>query len=144
MNGGSGPAFVDTNILVYAIRGDDPVRSPVAGDLVVKLVADRAFRTSTQVLQELFVTLTRKDPRMNAEIAIRYLDEFARPPVTVLDYPGVRQAAELSFRASLSMWDALIVVAAERSGARVLYTEDMKHGQRLAGVEIVNPFLGAS
>jgi predicted nucleic acid-binding protein len=40
----------------------------------------------------------------------------------------------------LSFWDALIVVAAEGSGAKTLYSEDLHAGQELLGVRIVNPF----
>jgi predicted nucleic acid-binding protein len=37
----------------------------------------QALRTSTQVLQELFVTLTRKiRTRLTAEQALRYLDQI--------------------------------------------------------------------
>jgi predicted nucleic acid-binding protein len=53
-------AFVDTNILVYAIAADDARRSPVAQQLLRTLMQDRTLHTSTQVIQELYVTLTRK------------------------------------------------------------------------------------
>ena len=53
-------AFVDTNILVYAIAGDDERRSPVAQGLLRELMLNRSLRTRIQVLQELFVTLIRK------------------------------------------------------------------------------------
>jgi predicted nucleic acid-binding protein len=43
----------------------------------------------------------------------------------------------------LSFWDALVVVAAARSGAKRLYTEDLQNGQMLLGVEVVNPFRGS-
>ncbi len=32
------------------------------------------------------------------------------------------------------------MVAASRSGAKRIYTEDLQHGQIILGVEIVNPF----
>jgi predicted nucleic acid-binding protein len=41
---------------------------------------------------------------------------------------------------SLSFWDALIVHAARRAGCDRLMTEDLQSGQRIEGVEIVNPF----
>jgi predicted nucleic acid-binding protein len=41
----------------------------------------------------------------------------------------------------ISYWDALIVEAAIRSGASVLYTEDMHHGTHYGPVELRNPFL---
>lgn len=136
--------FVDTNVLVYALADDDTKRSPVAQKLVRELMAERVFRTSIQVLQELFVTLTRKvRTPLTGEQAARYLDQIAAWPVIVLDYRAMRDAIELSASAQLSFWDALIVVAAARSGARRLYTEDLQDGQEILGVEIVNPFGGA-
>lgn len=134
-------AFVDTNILVYALAADDERRSPVARKLVRELMVAQALRTSTQILQELFVTLTGKiRTRLTAEQALRYLDQIAVYPVVVADYGAVRDAIELSAGASLSFWDALVVVAAARAGAKLLYTEDLQNGQSILGVEVVNPF----
>ena len=134
-------SFVDTNILVYALADDDANRSPIAQMLLRDLMVAQAFQTSTQVLQELFVTLTRKvRTPLSAEQALRYLDQIAEWPVVVLDYRAVRDAIELSGSALLSFWDALIVVAAARSGSKYLYTEDLQHGQVILGVEVVNPF----
>ena len=135
------PSFVDTNIWVYAIAGDDPRRSAVAQDLVRGLMEAQALRTSTQVLQELYVTLTRKvRTPLEPARALRYMDQIAAWPVVAPDYGAVRDAVELSTTASLSLWDALIVVAAARSGATRLYSEDMQDGQKILGLTIVDPF----
>jgi predicted nucleic acid-binding protein len=137
-------SFVDTNILVYALAADDTKRSPIAQELLRALMIGQALQTSTQVLQELFVTLTRKvRTPMTAAQALRYLDQIATWPVVVLDYRAVREAIELSAGASLSFWDSLVIVAAAKSGAKRLYTEDLQHGQTILGVEVVNPFRGA-
>jgi predicted nucleic acid-binding protein len=134
-------SFVDTNILVYAFAENDSARSPAARGLVRDLMESRTLCTSTQVLQELFVVATRTNRRLlTAEQALRYLDEIANFPVFTIDYSAVRQAAELCQSAKLSFWDALLVVAAARSKARYLYTEDLQHRQSILGVEIVNPF----
>ncbi len=104
-------------------------------------MTQEALCTSTQVLQELFVTLTRKiKPPIASEQAVRYLDRIATWPVVLLDYKVIRAAIDLAARHSLSFWDSLVVVAAARSGASRLYTEDLQDGQTLLGVEIVNPF----
>jgi predicted nucleic acid-binding protein len=138
---GGGGSFLDTNVLVYAIAADDPKRSPIAQDLLRKLMLDRSLRTSTQVLQELYVTLTRKGKfPMSPAAALRYIDQVAAWPVAVTDFKSVRRAIELSIASMLSFWDALIVVAAESSGARTLYSEDLQAGQVLLGVRIINPF----
>jgi predicted nucleic acid-binding protein len=134
-------AFVDTNIFVYASANDDTVRAPIAQQLLDQLMAAQALATSTQVLQELFVTLTRKgDRRLRAEEVLRILDRITQFRVFTVGYAAIREAAELSGSDALSFWDALILVAAARSGATRLYTEDLQHGRTVLGVEIVNPF----
>ncbi len=63
-----------------------------------------------------------------------------RWPVIAVDPPMVRDAVLLARDHVLSFWDALIVVAAARSEAPILYTEDLNDGQVLLGVRLVNPF----
>jgi predicted nucleic acid-binding protein len=58
----------------------------------------------------------------------------------LVDYSVIRAAAELGGQVRISFWDALIVVAAARSGAAVLYTEDLNEEQEILGVRISNPF----
>ena len=134
-------SFVDTNVLVYAFAPDDAVRSPIAIQLVEELMASNTFRTSTQVLQELFVTLTRTGGKtIGADLALHFVDQIAAFQTVTNDYSIIRAGAELSSRHKLSFWDALIVAAAARSGATRLYSEDLQHGRKILGVEVVNPF----
>jgi predicted nucleic acid-binding protein len=133
-------AFTDTNVLVYAATASG-AKSAVAQKLVRDLVLHKALRTSTQVFQEFYVTVTRKiEISLNGEQAIRFLDAWSVCPVFTPDYPAVREAAQLSARSAISFWDSLILVAARRSGAALVYTEDLQHGQTIAGLRIVNPF----
>jgi predicted nucleic acid-binding protein len=41
--------------------------------------------------------------------------------------------------AQLTYWDALILAAAQRSGARYLLSEDFQTNHRYDGVEVLNP-----
>jgi predicted nucleic acid-binding protein len=50
------------------------------------------------------------------------------------------RASEIGEIWQLSFWDAMIVAAAEQSHAGRLLTEDLSHGARIAGIEIVDPF----
>ena len=61
-------------------------------------------------------------------------------PALQVDLPAIRAAAQLSGHATLSFWDALIVAAALRIGAKVLYSEDLNPGQDIGGVRVTNPF----
>ncbi len=49
-------------------------------------------------------------------------------------------AIDLHQHHRVSIWDALIVRAAQRSGCAVLLTEDLQDGRVFDGVEVVNPF----
>jgi len=135
------PAFVDTNVLVYAFDSSEPVRQPAAAHLLSRLMDDDRLRLSTQVLQEFYVTMTRKvRTPWSPDRALAKLDDLAAWPVLPADLAIIREAVLLSRDAVVSFWDALIVVSAARSGAEILYTEDLNDGQILGGVRVVNPF----
>lgn len=56
----SAPIFVDANAFVYARDVDDVVRQPLARSWLEWLWQQELGRTSTQVLSEYYVTVTRK------------------------------------------------------------------------------------
>ena len=135
------PGFVDTNVLVYAFDKSGSPKKRAAQRLLSELMDEDRLRVSTQVLQELFVTLTRKVARpCSGEEALAVLDDLAAWPLLTVDYPAIRAAVELAGEAKISFWDALVVVAAARTGATVLYTEDLNDGQEILGVRVSNPF----
>jgi predicted nucleic acid-binding protein len=134
-------SFLDTNVLVYAFDKGTSPKKRIAQRLMNELMKEDRLRVSTQVLQELFITLTRKvsQPCSSAE-ALALLEDLTAWPLMLVDYAAIRAAIRLADQAKLSFWDALIVVAAARTGAAVLYTEDMNDGQEVLGVRISNPF----
>jgi len=135
------PGFVDTNVLVYALDKSGSPKKRAAQRLLSELMEADLLRVSTQVLQELFVTLTRKVRQpCSIQEALAALDDLTAWPLAVVDYAAIRAAAGLADQAKISFWDALIVVAAARTGATVLYTEDLNDGQEILGVRIRNPF----
>jgi predicted nucleic acid-binding protein len=52
----------------------------------------------------------------------------------------IQQAWHWMDSAQIPYWDALIVAAAQRSGARYLLSEDFEPGREYEGVRIENPF----
>jgi len=51
-------------------------------------------------------------------------------------------ALRIQARFHFSYWDSLIVASALENGCKVLYTEDMQHGQIIEdSLTIVNPFI---
>ena len=53
---------------------------------------------------------------------------------------SVIEALTIEARYKISFWDALIIQAAEISGATILYSEELSHGQTYGSVRVVNPF----
>jgi predicted nucleic acid-binding protein len=51
------------------------------------------------------------------------------------------EATDMEQRYQLSFWDSLIVVAAQKGGASVLFSEDFNHGQKFGSVVVQNPFI---
>ena len=58
-------------------------------------------------------------------------------PLTIKIHDRALQIAE---RYGYSIFDSLIIAAALHSGARTLYSEDMRDGQTIEGLTIRNPF----
>ena len=135
------PSFVDTNILVYAEDRDAKAKHEVARDLVIQLWDDRVGVLSVQVLQELYVNVTRKLKKpLSSAKALEVVQEYLT--WTVIENTGrlLTAAIELQQKHQLSFWDAMVVQAAIEGGCDKLYSEDMNAGQRFGSVVIVNPF----
>jgi predicted nucleic acid-binding protein len=134
--------FLDTNVLVYAVSSaeGDAAKSRKALDLVERT----EFGLSAQVLQEFYVTVTRKIRKpLSPEQAVALLDEYRVFPSVPTDHPLIVAAVELSLRYRISYWDGAILAAAEALEAPVLYSEDLNHGQLYGRVRAVNPFVEA-
>lgn len=134
--------FVDTNILIYAHDVDAGDRHWRARKVVSELWESGLGMLSTQVLNEFYVNVTRKIPSPLAPSAARGLIEpYLSWRVQALRADSVLLASEIQQRHRISFWDALIIHAAARGGAAVLYSEDLNAGQIMEGVRIVNPLI---
>jgi predicted nucleic acid-binding protein len=134
--------FVDTNILVYAYDQTAGAKHDKARALLIELLRTGEGCLSMQVLQEFFVSLTRKirEPLETAEAARRvaYLAEWN---LHVPERSDLFSAIDLHQQLRISFWDAMMIQSARRLGCRVLWTEDLSDGQSYAGVIVRNPFL---
>jgi len=136
-------AFVDTNILVYAYDHGAGVKHERALDLIKNLWAEGSGILSTQVVQEFYVNVRRKArrPISIGEARALVADYLSWDPI-INDGSAVLDAIDAEQRYQLSFSDALIVVAAQKGGASVIYSEDFNHGQIFDTVEAINPFDG--
>ena len=132
-------AFLDTNVLLYALDPRDPAKQTVAAGLIRQLSSEGRAMVSTQVLIELFSNLHRKlnVSRERAALLCYSLTDWA---VVSSDLPMVMKAMARSAQSQLSIWDSMVVEAALIGGADTLYSEDFTSGQRFGSLQIVNPF----
>lgn len=133
--------FVDTNVLLYAYDVTAGARHEQARELVGRLGRGRTGAVSVQVLQEFYVNAVRKIasplPPASARERIRVLSRWTTHAPLAHD---VVAASEMAEEHRLSFWDAMILRSASELGCARLWTEDLNAGQRVQGVEIVNPF----
>jgi predicted nucleic acid-binding protein len=134
------PVFVDSNVFLYALDEADPGKQQVARDWRAELWKSRRGRVSFQVLGEFYVNAVRKQPTASENARAEVRDLLAWNPV-ITDAALLEQGWKIQDRYRLSYWDALIVAAAKVSACHYLLTEDLQSGQKLDGVEVVNPFL---
>jgi predicted nucleic acid-binding protein len=133
--------FVDANVLVYAFDMSAGSKRVAAQTLLERLWDAGTGRLSIPVLQEFFVTVTRKTPqRLSVDEAAQRLREFAVWKIFTPTVEDVLSAIALQKEAQLNFWDAMVVEAAAQLGCDILWTEDLNDGQVLRGVRIRNPF----
>uniref|UniRef100_E6PX95 PilT-like protein n=1 Tax=mine drainage metagenome TaxID=410659 RepID=E6PX95_9ZZZZ len=133
-------AFLDSNILIYTDDTCSPAKQTTATRLIEAHLSQRTGVVSIQALQEYFSVVTGKF-RISPDAAREKVQIFGTLTVFQPATKDVLAAIDLHRLHQISFWDALIVRAASQSGCRTLLTEDMQHGRRIDGVEIVNPFL---
>ena len=131
--------ILDTNILLYGYDLDAPAKRAVAQDLIEQAwLRPGSTAISVQVLQEFHVNFTRKGHPPTDAAAL--VGDFSHWPVIDNTLALLRLGLAVQSRWQLSLWDSLIVAAAQTSGARELLSEDLRHGQEFGGVRVVNPF----
>jgi predicted nucleic acid-binding protein len=132
--------FLDTNILLYIISANPAEASK--RQIAIDIVAPMDWVISAQVLQEFYANAIRKRAGgISVEAANIMLRQFIARAEVAVDAALVTHAAQISQQHQISYWDAAIVAAAARSGAKELVTEDLNAGQVIEGITVVNPFI---
>ena len=133
--------FVDTNVLVYAHDDSAGIKRDQARALVEQLWESREGCLSVQVLQEFFVTVTRKIAKpLDAETAKEIVTDFSHWRMHVPAADDVLGAIGVHQRTGISLWDAMIIRSAAEMSCTMLYSEDLNTGQEYSGIRVENPF----
>ena len=132
---------LDTNIVICAYDGSAGKKHEMAQMIVMNLWNSGQGVLSTQVLQEFYVSVTKKIPKpLNIKLAKDIARDFLKWDVIVNDGEAILGAIDIQLKYNYSFWDSMIIHAAISSGAALLLSEDLSHGQSIGGVTIKNPF----
>lgn len=134
--------FLDTSVLVHHLDASDARKHTVSERIVRLGLARGNACISYQVVQEcLNVILHKAEIALDAEAAGRYLDVVLTPlmqvPASVALY---HRALDVQARWRYGFHDALVIAGALAAGCSTLLSEGLRHGQRVEGLEIVDPF----
>ena len=128
-------AFFDTSVLLYLLS-----RDAAKADRVEALLAERGM-ISVQVLNEFAAVAIRKLKMPLPEVrevldTIRAVCEVE--PVTVETHDRALTIVE---RYGFSLYDSLLIAATLIADCKVLFSEDLQHGQLIERqLRVVNPF----
>jgi predicted nucleic acid-binding protein len=128
-------SFFDTSVLLYLLSADS-----AKADRVEQLLADRGT-VSVQVLNE-FAAVALRKTKMRIGDVREILDTVRAvcnvEPVTLATHDRGLAVHE---RYRLSLYDSILVASALIAGVKVLYSEDLQHGQVIDGrLRVFNPF----
>jgi predicted nucleic acid-binding protein len=133
--------FVDADILIYSEDGADAGKRQAALAWLTELWRRGTGRTGTEVLNEFYLTATRRlKPPMPPGDARAEVRRYELWEPWQIDHTTVESAWAIESRYGLGYRDSLVVAAAQHLGCRYLLSEGMAHQQAYGGVQIINPF----
>jgi predicted nucleic acid-binding protein len=135
------PVFVDANVLIYARDPGERSKQQRAQTWLAYLWREGLGRTSTQVLSEFYVNVTRKLAVPIARVdAWQEVSTYLAWRPQPIDAALMRRAREIEQRHRLSWWDSMVVGAAQLQDCAILLTEDLQDGAVFGGVTAHSPF----
>jgi predicted nucleic acid-binding protein len=144
MNADDEMIFLDTNILVYAYDRSAGIKHELAARLMETCWENHNACISMQILQEFFVTVTRKIAHpMEHFLARQIVADLLQWKLHISDSKDLLQAIDFHKSFQLSFWDAMVIQSALRLGCTHLYSEDLSSGQKYDKVLVLNPFQAA-
>ena len=133
--------FLDTNILVYAFDRSAGEKQTQAAQWVETCWKNENGCLSIQVLQEFYVTVTRKIVTpLDHQTARQIVADLAQWRLHAPEASDLLQAIDLQQSYQLAFWDAQVIQSAASLSCKLLLSEDLNHGQRYGDVQVINPF----
>jgi len=116
--------FIDTNIFVYSLDNYDHHKKEQSRQILKHIVQNETAVISTQVLQELYVVGATK-LKIDAILMKNIIHTFENLEIVIIDTDLIEEAIDVSILNSISLWDALVISAAESAKCEYVYTEDL-------------------
>ena len=133
--------FIDTNVIVYAYDISAGEKHSKAVEIIKGLWDTGSGITSTQVLQEFFVNVTRKITKpLDAATAKEIVKDLLKWKTVIVDGEIIMDAIDIHSAYKYSFWDSVIIASAVGGGAGTLFSEDLSDKQTIKGIVIRNPF----
>jgi len=136
---------VDTNVLVYFVDEDEPVKRARAVQLLHRLEAEDVETVLLWQVAAEFLSCLRRwegEDRISRRQVLGHVERVESMFRCVLPAQSIlRKSLDLSSRYSLSHWDSMLLAACIGAGVRTLYSEDLASGTQYESVTVINPFL---
>ena len=132
--------FIDTNLFVYSIDQKEPGNREKARAILKKIINSQQPVISTQVIKEFYIVATTK-LKADQLIVKNIIHTFRNMEVVNNDLELIEQAIDISGISQFSIWDSLIIAAAEKANCEFVFSEDLNPGQAYRGVIVVDPFM---
>jgi len=130
----SGADFFDSNVLLYLPSTD------VAKSARVTTLLNSGGTISIQVLNEFAAVASRKFGMPIKDVRRALKDIRDACAVVAVDIATHELGLEIADRYKFSIYDSMLLAAAQRARCTTFFTEDLHHGQKLGGLTIRNPF----
>ena len=116
--------FIDTNLLIYAVSSDEPLKQRIALAVLKQLRINQTGVLSTQVLTEYCnVALNKlKITHTDTRLQMQFWQQYEVVQVTT---DIISAGLDIHQTRSIGFFDALIISAAKTSGCTVLYSEEI-------------------
>ena len=133
--------FIDTNVLVYAYDASAGEKHKMALEIMENLWDSGNGIISSQVLQEFFVSVTKKISKpLNVITAKEIVKDLLKWKTVIIDGEMILEAIDIYSQHKYSFWDSVIIAAAIEGGAGTILSEDLSDKQVIKGITIKNPF----
>lgn len=137
-----GKVFIDTKVLVYAYDASAGEKHTMSLEIMENLWDSGNGIISSQVLQEFFVSITKKISKpLNLITAKEIVKDLLKWKMVIINGEIILEAIDIHSQHKYSFWDSVIIAAAIEGGAGTILSEDLSDKHVIKGITINNPFI---